>query len=76
LASRLSMSWCSMPPARRAAQKARAAGEVFTAAKAYAIGASTSRSLRKYQTATTFILPKARVTGLVTAKFLQALGEA
>ena len=41
-----------MPQARRAAQKARPPVEVFTAAKAYAISASTSRSLRIYQRTT------------------------
>jgi hypothetical protein len=47
--------------------KARAPGETPMAAKAWPLRVSTSRSLCTNRAATTFLLPEARLTGLVSA---------
>src|ERR1017187_10441589 len=58
---------CSVPRARSASYRARAPGEALRAAKAWAMRASVSRSLRMNRAVTTFFLPDARVIGEVAA---------
>jgi hypothetical protein len=53
--------------ARWASSKARAPGEALSAANAWIISASMSRSLRTNRAATILFLPEARVMGLVPA---------
>jgi hypothetical protein len=58
---------CPVPRARSASYTARAPGEAVRAAKACELSASTSRSLCTNRAATVFLLPDARVMGLVVA---------